>query len=302
MAPKSQEMLRKQKAAKQRKLIILLVPVLVIAGAYNVMKFAKSGDESSSASASATSGAADTSAAPADTSATGQASTPPASGATAPAGALPAPGSATLIDSDVPPEAGHGQLLSFERFIAKNPFQQQVDDQQAAGEGDKPGEAGKGEGGQTPPGTDGSTEAPDEPNTAELTVNGVAESVLVGASFPVSDPVFKIVAVKGDTAKVGLVSGSFSTGVDTIDLNVGQTLTLVSQPDGIRYVIKLLSITHSTATVPDGTTATPTGSTTPTTDTGSTTVPSTTVPSTTVPGTTGADSGTTGIGYASAGG
>ena len=39
---------------------------------------------------------------------------------------------------------------------------------------------------------------------------------------------------------IGLVTGSFSTGVPTVDLNVGETLTLISQPDGVRYEIELI--------------------------------------------------------------
>jgi hypothetical protein len=44
--------------------------------------------------------------------------------------------------------------------------------------------------------------------------------------------------------RTGLVTGSFSTGVPRIDLEVGESLTLVSQPDGIRYVIKVFGLSY----------------------------------------------------------
>jgi hypothetical protein len=44
--------------------------------------------------------------------------------------------------------------------------------------------------------------------------------------------------------RTGLVTGSFSTGVPTIDLEVGESHTLVSQLDGIRYVIKVLGLSY----------------------------------------------------------
>jgi hypothetical protein len=36
------------------------------------------------------------------------------------------------------------------------------------------------------------------------------------------------------------VSGSFSNGVDTLTVKLGEPLTLISQPDGARYTIKFV--------------------------------------------------------------
>jgi hypothetical protein len=298
-SPKSQEKLRKQKEAKQKKIVLLLVPVLLIAGGFNVVRMLGGGEETTAASSTS---ATDTSAAAADTSAAAGTTAPAAGTTTPPAagtttgqeGAAVAPGvpgTATLIDSDVPAAADDGQLVSFERFVARNPFVQQVEDGQgAAAEPEQPSDAGgeavPSDGGTTDDGSSGDA----KPNAAELTVNGAAETVAVGGSFPASDPTFKLVAVKGETVKIGLVTGSFSTGVQTIDLKVGQTLTLVSQPDGIRYVIKLVAVTQSSGTEDD--------STGDTVDTGipGTTPTDGTVPDTgSVPSTTGADSGTSGV-------
>ena len=45
----------------------------------------------------------------------------------------------------------------------------------------------------------------------------------------------------GQTATIGLVSGRFSSGADTLTINVGQTLVIVAN-DGARYSVKLVSV------------------------------------------------------------
>jgi hypothetical protein len=47
--------------------------------------------------------------------------------------------------------------------------------------------------------------------------------------------------VAGQTATIGLVSGRFSSGADTLTMNVGQTLVIVAN-DGARYTVKLVSV------------------------------------------------------------
>jgi hypothetical protein len=73
---------------------------------------------------------------------------------------------------------------------------------------------------------------------ASLSINDITQDVAVGASFPSSNPVFKLVMIDGDAIKVGLVSGAFSTGTTTISVDLGESRTLVSQPDGTRYRVK----------------------------------------------------------------
>jgi hypothetical protein len=71
-------------------------------------------------------------------------------------------------------------------------------------------------------------------------VNGNVQVLAVGDAFPGNDPAFKIVTIGADSVEIGLVSGTFSTGVNTITVRVGEPVTLIGQPDGARYTIKLL--------------------------------------------------------------
>jgi hypothetical protein len=77
---------------------------------------------------------------------------------------------------------------------------------------------------------------------ATIRVNGAPIVVSVGETFPSSDPAFTLVAVDGNVAEIGLVSGSFSNGVQTLHLKVGDTVTLISQPDGARFTLKLIEL------------------------------------------------------------
>ncbi|MBA2615468.1 MAG: hypothetical protein H0U90_06770 [Actinobacteria bacterium] len=57
-----------------------------------------------------------------------------------------------------------------------------------------------------------------------------------------SDPIFRLVSLTSKTGKVGLVTGQYSTGSATVTIKVGKSVTLVSQPDGLRYRITLVRI------------------------------------------------------------
>jgi len=139
--------------------------------------------------------------------------------------ATPAPGTGTttssgsdgseLPDSDTQPSLLDGQLLSFSRFAGRDPF--------------------------TAPGSFSSSSGAVGTTAATVEVNGSAEDLAVGDSFPASDPTFKLVAVSSQAATIGLVSGSFSNGNSTISINVGETLVLQGD-DGARYAIKLVSV------------------------------------------------------------
>jgi hypothetical protein len=87
--------------------------------------------------------------------------------------------------------------------------------------------------------TDGS-----ETSTARavVEVNGDSENVVPGDDFPATNPAFRLIAVNGQTAEIGLVTGTFSTGSETITVDVGESFILVSETDGSRYVLKLLSV------------------------------------------------------------
>jgi hypothetical protein len=126
---------------------------------------------------------------------------------TTPAGELP--------DSDQQPDPLDGQLLSFSRFSGGDPFV---------------GEHASGSG--SPAASEGAT---------TIEVNGTAENLSIGDSFPADDPTFRLVSVGATSADIGLVSGAFSNGQETITINVGETLVLQAD-DGARYAIKLVNV------------------------------------------------------------
>jgi hypothetical protein len=118
-----------------------------------------------------------------------------------------------LPDSDLQPDPLDGQLLSFSRFSGRDPFVRES--------------------------PSSSSRASSESATIE--VNGTSEDVGIGDSFPAGDPTFRLVSVSDTAAVIGLVSGSFSNGDDTITINVGETLVLAAD-DGTRYAIKIVSV------------------------------------------------------------
>jgi hypothetical protein len=195
--------LQMQKEAKQKKLLLLLVPVflglLVWQGPKTYHAFS------------------------------GGTSTPPAPAASTPTTTLPTPPSPTsttasggLADTDTPLDPLDGQLVSFSRFDGVDPFRPK---------GSKPGAPQ--DTAQPPAATQG----------ALLEVNGQSENVSVGASFPAADKTFILRSVRDQTVEIGLVSGgSFGDGKAVQTLSVGESVTLVAQPDGATYTIKLISV------------------------------------------------------------
>jgi hypothetical protein len=179
---------------------------------------------------------------------------PPTTPGAAPAPA-PAPDSASqLVDSDVAPEPEQGQLVSFDRFESKDPFIQQVGGGGAAAptgdaetppagdEGLAPGDQGQAQQGPTLTQTPTPAE-PAQTRSAKISVNGVAEDVAVSGTFPESAPIFKLVSIKGNTAKVGIVDGAYATGAPTITLKKGgKPVTLMNTADGTTYVLRLISL------------------------------------------------------------
>jgi hypothetical protein len=166
----------------------------------------------------------------------------PVPGATAPVGtpvAAPAP-SGSLADSDPAPQAAGGQLISFDRFASKDPFQEQlgkssempapktsVDTKQPA---------------RPPPTPPPPSSKRGAPTSAKISVNGSAEEVGVGQTFPQADPIFVLVSLTAKTAKVGISGGSIDTGSSTVTLRKGKKLTLMNTVDGARYELVLVSV------------------------------------------------------------
>jgi hypothetical protein len=170
-----------------------------------------------------------------------------------------------LVDTDIPPSSGAGQLVTFTVFESKNPFTPQVKDAQASSDlaptstshtsASKPGADVPPT--QTPttglptsvvPSTQGpgtSTTAttatvPTQPTVA-ISVNGVVSHVANAGTFPAGAPVFRLASWTKDSAQISIVGGSYATGGATLTLNVGEAVTLENQTDGKRYKLELLS-------------------------------------------------------------
>jgi hypothetical protein len=209
MAPKAEEALRKRKEAQQKKILIALAPLLLGLLVWQ-------GPKTYSALMG---GSAAPAAPPATTTTTSPVPLPTGTTPTPPTGS---PTSATsLPDSDPLLSPATGQLIVFSRFVSKDPFRA------------KPSSTSS---------TDGSEGPTGNASSASLEVNGTAEDVKIGERFPAADPAFRLVNAGGQSAEIGLASGSFANGQETIAVNMGETLVLVSDPDGKRYAIKLISV------------------------------------------------------------
>lgn len=186
--------------------------------------------------------------------------TPPAATTTAPVGsttpgtttpAATAPGapaatptaSAKLTNSDLPPSNTKEQLSSFSTFASKDPFNQQVTvNSGLAGSGTSTGSAST-PASSAPPASSSPvvTAARTLAHSGAVTimVNGKHESVRVGASFPSSNPTFRLVSLSRAGARIGIANGSYSSGAQTILLRLNRTLTLVDSTNGVRYKLQL---------------------------------------------------------------
>jgi hypothetical protein len=253
MAKKGEEILRRRKEAKQKKLLFVLGPIFLLLMVWQGPGYVKMLTGGGSEPTAATSTPTATGATPDPGSAAPPSTVDPSAVPVAP----PAAGALALPDSDQPLSADTGQLISFGRFLSKDPFKQGVappsTSDGSTSETGGTGSTGSGvsSGGTVVPpstGTDGGggdsggggsfTTA----STADIRVNGTTESVKRDTPFPTSDPLFQLVSLTNTTAKIGLVAGSFSNGKKTVTLKLGKVLTLVSEPDGLRYRLKLISV------------------------------------------------------------
>jgi len=62
----------------------------------------------------------------------------------------------------------------------------------------------------------------------------------MGASFPSSNPIFRVVSVTGGVVRIGIANGSYSSGAQTVSLRLNSPLTLVDSTNGVRYRLQLL--------------------------------------------------------------
>jgi hypothetical protein len=247
---KRMQNLREAKDRRAKKLAVGGAVVLVAVLAFEVPHMLGGGSKTSapaSTTATPTGGpAASTTAAPA--------ATPTATPAgTALAAAAPTTASTKLPNSDVAPKRAKSQLYSFSNFSGKDPFVQQISSGTQL---------------QTPTSSPSTSAPPPTPaqtasvtsrsgqqgsskpqsvrtlakaGAATIAVNGRRETVQIGAGFPSSNPLFKLVSVSHGVVKIGIASGSYASGAQTVSLVTGRTLTLVDTADGIHYKLRLLA-------------------------------------------------------------
>ena len=171
----------------------------------------------------------------------------------------PAAGSA-LPDSDASPAALPGQLVSFELFRSKDPFVPQVAAESAgtAASGSEPASGGPAPPPEAPaanPGSEGAGagfsqagspatpagEGSERASSARISTNGAVETVAVSKSFPAAEPVFRLVSLTRDSARIAIVGGSYDSGAATVTLRKGKPVTLMNSADRKRYRLRLLS-------------------------------------------------------------
>jgi hypothetical protein len=180
--------------------------------------------------------------------------------------------SGDLADTDVPPQANEGELVSFAVFETKNPFTPQVESEPTppdptgaptvatpdAGSSksgaDVPSHTTTTPAGQTVLPAGGTTTTPTTttttptsttpalPPTVSISVNGVTSHVGSGGTFPSTTPVFRLVSCDSGSAQIGIVGGSYSDGGAALTLKLNVPVTLENTTDGKRYTLVLTSI------------------------------------------------------------
>ncbi len=251
MARKNVADAAKAKAEKQKKIVIALGCVLALAMAYAVhtmMGMSKGGAGSKPQVAATTTPSSPTAPVAAPTP-SALPSAPSLSGAVAPTGSTASGAVSTQLVNAVQPSAGAGQLQSFSLFESKDPFNASGPGSPAASASPSSsgGSSSSGSGSSKPPKTPPAPPAA-PPTSAVISVNGVAESVTTGSSFPAASPMFQLVSLTSSSARVAVSGGSYASGAQTLTLKVSRAVTLVNTADGTRYTLTL---------EPQGTVATP---------------------------------------------
>jgi hypothetical protein len=204
MAKRSAADLAKAKEAKQKKILIALLPLFLLLVAWQGPKMYKSFFAQPPPPEAAPATTAPTATTPAAPAAPGTTAPPPAAGG--------------LTDSEPLPAAAKDQLLSFSRFSSRDPF-------------------------IPPAGTvlEPSDSEAAALTSAVIDVNGGSETVTVNGTFPASDPAFQLVSLSETAAVVGLTSGSFEGGQANVQIAVGERVELVAD-DGVTYTVTIVSV------------------------------------------------------------
>jgi len=234
--------IREAKDRRAKRLAIGGVVVLAAVLAFEVPHvLKKSGGSASSAPPAATA-----------TDASTGASAPSATASPGTAAAASVPVTSTkLPNSDMTPRRLKSQLYSFSRFAGKDPFVQQVSASDiTSGPTGASGASSSSSSSAAASGVITAGPAPAQQTSARtlaqrgsvtIQVNGKVQTIRVGASFPSSNPLFKLVSVANGVARIGIAGGSYASGAQTVSLATGRSLTLVDTADGIRYKLELLS-------------------------------------------------------------
>jgi len=234
--------IREAKDRRAKRLAIGGVVVLAAVLAFEVPHvLKKSGGSASSAPPAATT-----------TDASTGASAPPATTSPGTAAAANVPVTSTkLPNSDMTPRRLKSQLYSFSHFAGKDPFVQQVSASDiTSGPTGASGASSSSSSSAASSGVITAGPAPAQQTSARtlaqrgsvtIQVNGKVQTIRVGASFPSSNPLFKLVSVANGVARIGIAGGSYASGAQTVSLATGRSLTLVDTADGIRYKLELLS-------------------------------------------------------------
>jgi len=241
------------KAQKERKQKIILAVAGVLLVGVLAMQLPKMLKHSSS-----------TSAAPASTVTTPDATTPAAAATPAPSSpSAPVNVSASkssaqlagvVLSPATTPKAGEGQLWSFSRFKAKDPFVPQVRDGNGSSgtttASNPSGGTTTSTGGTTgTTGSPGGSTAPAAPLAyATLLVNGRPQQLTLKQQFPKADPIFVLVKLVGENARIGVAGGSFTAG-NTVLIKLGKKVTLMNTTTGQRYVVRLVYVGSTPETI-----------------------------------------------------
>jgi hypothetical protein len=208
---KVQAALLKQKEAKQKKVLFVLVPVFLGLAVWQGPKTFHSLTGGNTPPPTAV---------PATTTTV---PTPGSAPSTPGAGTVGAP--SQLVDTDAPPSAQDGQLSNLGVFAGRDPFAGGPAPVVPPPDGTSTGGTGTGA----------------TPTSARLQINGATEDVSIGDNFPSGDSAFKLVSVTADSALIALASGGkFTNGNASESIKVGETLT-VNGDDGSSFSITLLS-------------------------------------------------------------
>ena len=230
---------RAEKDRRTKMVAIGLSVVLVAVLAFEVPKMMHSGSSASTPPAATTTTDA--------TTATGT----PVTSAPGTAAAASMPTTSTKVpNSDPLPQSSKGTLDSFSHFTGKDPFAQQISNSApSTASSSQPGtgtlSANVSGGSSASSAGSGHAQHPSRTlaatGAARISVNGRVQVVRVGASFPSANPLFRLVGLAHGGVRIGIASGSYTSGAQTVSLTLGRTLTLVDTADGIRYKIRLLA-------------------------------------------------------------